>query len=320
MNRLYAFGAACMLLCMLTIPLISTIKPTAQAAQAGANAVTQPVSSDETVTMYDTASKKLISLPVEEYLIGVVACEMSASNQPEALKAQAVAAYTLLCKKKQDGGSSTYSGADISNNPEQDQGYIDQDARKEKWKDSADENEQKIKQAVQAVSGLQILYDGEPILAAYHAISGGRTEDSENVWGSSYPYLKPVESVGDLLAPDYASTVTYTKQEFIQLAAELPVTLSADANFISTPECTSSGTVQSYQLGGQSFTGQQMRKAFGLRSANFDLSEKDGNLVFTVRGYGHGVGMSQYGANYMAQQGSDFKEILQWYYTGCTIE
>ena len=177
-----------------------------------------------------------------------------------------------------------------------------------------------IDQAVQAVSGIALLYNGEPADAVYHSISAGKTESAEVVWGSAVPYLVPVESVGDLLAPDYLSSATFTPDELREKLSTLCALEGEPADWIGECDYSSSGTVKTIQLAGVTLTGQQIRSALELRSANFDLTYQEGSFVFTVRGYGHGVGMSQYGAQCMAQQGSSYTEILSWYYPGCTVE
>ncbi|MBQ2676137.1 MAG: stage II sporulation protein D [Clostridia bacterium] len=309
MNKLYGVFIVLMIICMLTIPLIAINKPLSPTNEPTSTG--QAPNNSDTVLLYDIKSKKTLKLSPLEYTVGVVASEIPASFDTEALKAQAVAAYTVAL----------HFNKDLSNDPEKHQGYIDSVARKEKWGSKFDEYEKKVTDAVKSVLMQKITYNNKPILAVYHAISGGKTESAQTVWGKNYDYLVPVESAGDVLAPDYISKITYTKDEFISMATALGLKLSGEvSSFISTPTCTDSGTVKSYKLGGKTFTGQQMRKAFSLRSANFELSAADNKLVFTVRGYGHGVGLSQYGANYMAQQGSDYKEILKWYYKGCEIQ
>ena len=148
----------------------------------------------------------------------------------------------------------------------------------------------------------------------------GKTENSRDIWGGELPYLKAVSSPGDKLSPDYASEVSVSAEELKRkLGSEC--TLSGDpAAYFGEPERTDSGSVLTVSVCGNEITGGKIRSIFNLRSLNFSVKYADGNFVFTVLGYGHGVGMSQYGANYMAKQGSDFKEILTYYYTDCKVE
>jgi stage II sporulation protein D len=157
-------------------------------------------------------------------------------------------------------------------------------------------------------------------LAAYHAISAGKTETAKNVWGTDYPYLQSENSVADLLCSEFYSEVIVPKDEFLTKLVELGVENARESEkIIGENKKSDSGTVLNISLCGKNFTGAQIRKAFNLRSAVFDLILKEDSLVFTVSGYGHGIGMSQFGANYMAQQGSDYKEIITAYYRDIEI-
>lgn len=270
------------------------------------------------VLMEDT--QKVEEIDAREYIFGVLACEMSMKYHEEALKAQAVAAYTFACRRRQERLSNPQQAYDITSSSQLDQGYITRQQANEKWGENAKEYTEKLEKVIDSVDGYIIVYDGQPILAAYHAISGGKTEAAENVWGTAFPYLQPVESIGDMLSPGYLSEVKVTAEEFKTAMQPLGVELEGDpAGWVGEPERSQSGTVLKIKIGGKEFTGKDIRQAFSLRSANFDLAYSEGGFAFTVRGYGHGVGMSQYGANYMAQQGSTFLEILSWYYPGCQL-
>ena len=210
---------------------------------------------------------------------------------------------------------------DITDDYSIDQGYLTQKKRKEKYKDSFEKMEKRVKNLVKTVKNQLIFYKNEPILALYHDTSGGKTENAKDIWGGDYPYLVAVESVSDLLNPEYLSTVTYTKPEFLARLKTLGGSLSNDkSDFVGKATTTDSGTVKTIKIGAKSYTGQSVRKAFSLRSANFDLVYEDKKFIFTVRGFGHGVGMSQYGAKSMANDGDSYKQILEWYYKGCKIK
>lgn len=254
------------------------------------------------------------TLTREEYLFGVVAGEMPALYEEEALKAQVVCAYTFLKWRQKENSDKAY---DITDNYQIDQCYISEQKALEKWGSKADEYKQKIESAIKSVSGQALNYNGEIILSVYHAISGGTTESAKNVWGKEYPYLQPVSSVGDKLSANYITTVDTTKEKIEGcFSVTLPAGLKGTfADF----KRTSSGYVKSVKIGGKEFTGSQVREALGLKSTNFNVQLKDNIFTFTVYGYGHGVGLSQNGANYMAQQGSDYKEILAHYYKGTEI-
>ena len=271
------------------------------------------------IKLYLTDEKTTLSIDKNEYILGVVAAEMSAENNIEALKAQALAAYTFAYRKHIQS-SKANSEYDLTNDSTLDQSYIDEEGRKTKWGEKFTENENKIKQAIEAIDNQLIVYNGEPILAAYHAISAGKTETAKNVWGTDYPYLQSENSVCDLLSSNFYSEVSVGVDDFTKKITELGVQISGDTeNIIGKCNKSPSGTVLNIELCGSKITGAKIREAFDLRSAAFDLVFKNNNFVFTVSGYGHGVGMSQFGANYMAMQGSDYKEIITTYYRGCEI-
>ncbi len=269
--------------------------------------------------IYDPNTEKITNISERDYIVGVVAAEMPATYQAEALKAQTVAAYTYACYKRNIRAKDNKE-YDLVIDSNTDQGFIPKDKLSQKWGDNTQEYLKKIEQAVDEVLGYVLTYDNQPIFAAYHAISGGKTESAANVWGKDYAYLQSVDSVGDLLCSTYLSEVTFSAQELAEKTKNL-CDLSGDtASWIGESKRSDSGTVLNITLGGKSVTGKQMRSALSLRSANFDVTQENGTFKFTVRGYGHGVGMSQYGANYMALQGNNFMEILAWYYKDCTLQ
>ena len=256
---------------------------------------------------------------MDEYLWGVVAAEMPASFEEEALKAQACAArtYTVICQ-----GASKHPEADICADSTCCQAYIARDAAEARWGLNAEEYGDKIQQAVEGTDGLGILYEGEPIQALFFSSAAGQTVDAVEVWGNSVDYLKSVDSPEGDEVPNYHSQVMLTAQQVKDavLAAYPGADLSGDpGTWFGTPVCTQGETVSSITLGGVTLTGGQVRTLFSLRSAAFTVSWDGEQFTFDVTGYGHGVGMSQYGANAMAKEGSDFQEILTWYYTGTEV-
>lgn len=262
-----------------------------------------------------TQTGEITELSRNDYIFGVVAAEMPALYDEEALKAQAVAAYTYACVRKAQNSGEDY---DITTDITVDQGFITEAAAREKWGDKAEEYATKIKKAVSEVDGLMITYGGKPITAVYHAISSGKTEDSKNVWGKELPYLKAVVSEGDKLADNYITEASFT---FDELKEKLKTEIGEKSEgLIKVVSKTPSGRVEEAQVNGNTVTGAEISSLLDLRSSCFDVKFVDDKYVFTVYGYGHGVGMSQTGADYMAEQGSDFKEILTYYYTGCKVE
>lgn len=263
-------------------------------------------------------------LRLDEYLTGVVAAEMPAAFEEEALKAQTTAArtYTLYQMAHGSGGKHD-SGADLCDDPGCCQAYLTEERLRQNWGDGAEENLQKIRAAEEATDGYAILYDGVPILAAFHSSSADGTEDAAAAWSASVPYLQRVESPeSEETVPNYRSTVSFTEEEFrkIILAAKPEAQLDGDAaGWIDGITRDSSGYVSSVSVGGVTMRGVELRRLLGLRSACFRVRAAEGLLTFTTRGYGHGVGLSQYGANALAQEGKSWQEILQWYYTGVTV-
>lgn len=321
------------LILLLTAPIISIYivnRVQLNSSKADKQDVSQSDSSffptdERTVTVFLETSERKIIITELEYVCGVVACEMPMSYENEALKAQAVAAFTMLRQRQQTYSAQNVSASDkdfvISSSASTVQGYITQEQMKAKWGNDFEEHYTRLKNLVASVADEYIAYGGDPILAAYHSISCGTTEDAANVWGGSYPYLSPVSSTSDSNAEGYSSKVEFTTDQFKKICSEkLNLTLGENASdWLGDSIRSESGYVMSYQIGGKSFTGQKLRNTFGLRSACFTLKYSDGKFVFSVRGYGHGVGMSQYGANEMAKQGATYREIIAHYYQGTEI-
>lgn len=258
-------------------------------------------------------------LSEKEYIIGVLAGEMSPDNLDEALKAQAVAAYSyaLYMREKRLSSGGEF---DLTDSPDTDQKYLSKTERVALWQDSFDKNEGRLEEIFEAVKGEYISFGGKPILALYHSVSSGKTENCSNVFGGVYPYLCSVESSYDLLSPDYLTVISYDSKEFAEKALNLNITLVGEpTDWIREPERSETGNVLSYTLAGHKFKGTEMRSAFSLPSSNFDLVYENGKFKFTVRGHGHGVGMSQYGASHMAKLGSGYADILALYYPGTII-
>ena len=255
-----------------------------------------------------------IELSAFDYIVGVVAAEVPVSFAKEAIKAQAVAARTYLEHGRKNP---KHENADICADFECCQAYMSQDALKEKWGKNYDKYIDIIKSAVAETDGEYLSFEGEPILAAFHSSSAGATEEGD------YPYLQSVPSPeNEENVPNYITTLTLRDIDFrdtvLYLKPEADMTGEAD-EWIENTELTSSGRVGSMTVGGVSFTGAELRKLFSLRSTAFTVEHADGEFTFTVTGYGHGVGMSQYGANVMAKDGADYKEILSHYYPGTEL-
>lgn len=276
----------------------------------------------ETICVYDHRAERTFEMDFEEYIYCVTASEMPALRELEALKAQAVAARTYALLKLTEGGCGR-GGADICTDSGHCQAFHTADELWQLWGDDAVEADARVRRAVEQTRGLILTYDGAPINALFHASSGGHTEDVENVYSEALPYLRGVDSPGEDQYSGYYSTREFTQAEFRARAAELGCELDADAPLVDQVRIealTDAGQVAVLRIGDGALTGRQVRKAFSLRSQCFDIAFDDaGGVIFDVRGFGHGVGMSQNGADAMAREGCDFEQILLHYYTGVEL-
>ena len=265
---------------------------------------------------------RLSEYTMAEYLPGVLAAEMPASFEGEALKAQAVAARTYILNRAASGPVTAHPEADVCDDVFCCKAYLAPDALRERWGDQFDACWQKISAAVAATDGCCILYEGSPIQAVFHSSTSGMTESSGNVW-SPVPYLISVsspESEADV--PHFVSAVEVSEEEFKRtVSASYPdAALDGDPSvWLEDAGRYDSGRVAYVTLGGVQVTGAELRRMFALRSTSFTLEYADGRFLFTVSGYGHGVGLSQYGANVMARQGASYAEILAHYYPGTAL-
>lgn len=268
----------------------------------------------------DVATGEVLSVSVRDYLIGAVAAEMPASFAPEALKAQAVAAHTYaqrLVLLAQGTADASLKGAHFSNDSSRFQAFYTDAQMQEVFGEQYAEVHKKIAAAVDAVSAELLLYDAQPIVAAFHAMSSGKTESAAHVWGEHLPYLVAVDSSTDCDAPLFEQTAAFSAQEVQTMLSQEREDLwlgNAPENWLVIAETSDSGTVLRLNAGNAFFTGQEIRRIFSLRSAAFTVDYADGKFTFTTKGYGHNVGMSQYGANAMANAGSTYRDILAHYY------
>ena len=258
------------------------------------------------VTIY-RSNGTVIEKEIEEYIVGVVAAEMPASFNVEALKAQSVIARTYTLRKINKGEVLT----DTVNT----QSFIDETEMKTKWGSDYSKYYNKIKSAVNATKGQYLTYNGEYIDAVYHSTSNGKTEDAVNVWGNNIPYLKSVDSSWDKSASSY---LKINSKEFHTVMNIFGIDINENTE-ISILSRNESGRVNEVKIGDSIYSGIELRNKLGLRSADFDISVENGNLTIITRGYGHGVGMSQYGANGMASAGYNYKDIIRHYYRGVKI-
>ena len=266
-----------------------------------------------------TKEGEIRELTMADYLWGVVAAEMPASFEEEALKAQACAARTYTAVLQ---SSAKHPDADICGDSTCCQAYIERSAAEARWGLNAREYGAKIDRAVAETDGLGVLYQGKPIQALFFSSAAGRTVDAVEVWGNAVDYLKSVDSPEGDEVPNYHSQAVLGAEEVksLTLNAYPGADLSGDpSGWFGEASRNEGGGVISIPLGGVTLTGGQVRSLFSLRSACFTVTWDGAQFIFDVTGYGHGVGMSQYGANAMAKDGGGFEDILTWYYTGAQV-
>ncbi len=276
---------------------------------------------DVYLQVYNTAEKTTEYVNIEEYLPGVIAAEMPASYESEALKAQAVAARSYIFYKL-DIVSPEHPDAAVCDNPNHCKAHISETDARAKWaKSDADHYWEKIVNAVDSTRGEYMICGDEVVEAFFFAQSGGRTENSEDVWGESRPYLKSVESPENSSSQSSISTKELTFREFRKALNTLhpEITVNGSAPVIGEIIRTQGQSVKTVSIDKTVFTGKELRTIFGLKSANFTVELAQNSVVFSVIGYGHGVGMSQTGANEMAKNGEKYTEILSHYYTNIQI-
>lgn len=277
-----------------------------------------------TIKLLHKASNIAEELPIDEYLYGVVSAEMPASYELEALKAQAIAArtYTIYQIANTKG---KHGDCDICDDSTCCQAWISKEDRLKKWDEQERENYwNKITKAVDTTAGKIITYSGEPINAFFHSNSGGKTELPSNVWigGKDFPYLQSVETAGEDSYTQYNSEVKVSKNELLEILKKEFTDISInfeEEDCIKIIDYTTSGRVKTVKFGNTEIAGTRVRSLLGLKSTNFSINMDGENIIFSVIGYGHGVGMSQTGADSMAKEGKSCEEIIRHFYTGVEI-
>ena len=275
-----------------------------------------------TIKLLHSNTGEIEELDFDTYLYGVVSAEMPASYEIEALRAQAVIARTYTMYKVANG--SKHEDADICDNPACCQAWISKENRLARWDENLrDEYWNKIVDSVDSTSGRYVAYENQPINAFFHSNSGGMTELPVNVWGGQYPYLQVVATSGEENYNGYSSEVEVSKDELIQKMLEKYSNFQInfdEVNCIQILDLTESGRVKTMKIGNISLSGVEVRKIFELKSAKFEFEINGDKIRFKVIGYGHGVGMSQNGADSLAKQGMNYEEIIKYYYKDVEIK
>jgi stage II sporulation protein D len=283
------------------------------------------------IRVYLTKEKRVIEVPLEEYVQGVVAAEMPADFHLEALKTQALAARTYIVYRLQKGSFSdmqkwgTAAETAYVTDTVQHQVYLTDKQLQRIWGKEYEEKRKKIAQAVEATRGQILTYKGKPIYAAFFSTSNGKTENSEDYFSTAYPYLRSVDSPWDQESPKYKQQKSFAIKEVMRKLEEktgkkIAIPAFQQGTGIKVITRTEGGRVGKIRIGDQIFTGREVREALQLSSSDFTWHVAQDRIVFTTYGYGHGVGLSQWGANLMAQQGKTAQEIVAHYYRGVSIQ
>ena len=270
------------------------------------------------VSVYRAEAKSVDQMSLDDYLVGVVACEMPAEFDIEALKAQTLAARTFVMNRLLNKPNSIPGGAEVRDTTA-DQVYKSKSELKQLWGSDYNRKIKRIEQAVQETEDQIITYQGQIIQSPlFFSTSNGYTENSENYWETKIPYLRSVPSPWDKTSPKYTWT---QKMSVATVEADLGIQLpQQDGELGKVTKWTTGGKqVGSFSIGGNTFTGRDIREKLGLRSADFSMTRKGNAVTITTKGYGHGVGMSQYGADALAKKGKTYKQIIEYYYTGVQI-
>ncbi len=356
---------------MISIPLISFIIN--RESQKEKEEVNNKINSNSKITVLNHKTNKLFKIEIKEYIKGVVLSEIPANFHEEAIKAQAIVANTYLLRQiesQKNSKDQTLKGAHISTDPNKHQGYMsNSDAKnfykdkyeeyenkvsnyvyqvidkviiynnqpiiaayhsmsngtdaKNFYKDKYEEYENKVSNYVYQVIDKVIIYNNQPIIAAYHSMSNGKTESAKNIWGSDVPYLQPVNSEVDILNQNYENTIYISAEEVEQKLKDnnKDLVLPDDkSTWFESITRSDSNNVLEILIGNINFSGTQIRNIFKLKSNTFDIKYSENNFIFTTKGYGHGVGMSQYGANSLAYQGKSYNDIINHYYKNTEIK
>ncbi|MCH1625160.1 stage II sporulation protein D [Fredinandcohnia quinoae] len=271
------------------------------------------------VAVYRANMGNTVDIPLEEYVIGVLASEMPASFELEALKAQALAARTYVVRQmlsEQKVGVPKGTNADVTDTTSH-QVYKSKEELKNEMKEDYDWKMEKLIKAVTETKGQILTYDGAPIDASFFSTSNGYTENSEDYWKNPYPYLKSVPSPWDKNSKEFHGQITMSVKDFEQ---RLGVKIGDSKEIGKIIERTSSNRVATVEIGGKTFSGKEIREKYlDLRSSDFSWERKGDHIIIDTKGYGHGVGMSQYGADGMAKEGKSYKDIVTYYYQGVQI-
>lgn len=324
MNKLLAGGFGLIIFMVIIVPGVITIAINQIFDKSQVSAIKLE---SVMINVYLHEEDKTVTMPLEEYIKGVVAAEMPAEFEDEALKAQAVAARTYAVKHMRSfggEGAADKPDADVSTDFTKSQAWVDDKTLKTRWGAKFDQYLAKITKVINETHGQIAVYQDQPINAVFHSTSGEKTASAKEIWGNDFPYLQSVACKWDKASPRY--------EEDKEIAiATLGNLLGDDAGVLAAAESgnqeiakiisyTDSGRVKEVKIGAKTFSGQEARTLLGLRSENFSVNVQSDKMIFKTIGYGHGVGLCQYGAGGMAKEGKKYQDILKYYYTGIELK
>jgi len=313
-----------LLLVLMPAALVSLYSPKAEAGKESvAEAVTVSLAAPPAelqIKVYRTEKKVVETLPLEQYIEGVVAAEMPAEFELEALKAQAMAARTYIARRLREGKfEDVPEGAHVLDTIEH-QVYMDDRQRRERWGEQYEWKNRRIRQAVQDTAGIILTYNGEPIDATFFSTSNGFTENASEYWEKPIPYLKSVPSPWDMESPRYEQTVAFPVAEVERkLGVKLDQQAVSSGGAWRVDAMTTGNRIGRITIGGKEFTGREVREKLNLNSSSFSMELRGDQIWITTKGYGHGVGMSQWGANGMAKMGRKAEQIVKYFYQGIDL-
>ncbi|GAA4720879.1 stage II sporulation protein D [Brevibacillus fulvus] len=320
---LFLFIALPLLVVAVPATLVYYFSPATPPVQPAGKSLASPASlpNQIPVKVYRSEKKVVETVPLESYVEGVVAAEMPADFELEALKAQAMAARTYIIRRiNANDFSDVPDGGQVLDTVKH-QVYLDEEQRKQNWGDQFEWKNARIRQAVLETAGMILTYQGDPIDATFFSTSNGFTEDASEYWQQPIPYLRSVASPWDVNSPRYEESKPISVAEVEQkLGVKLDLAAARQGGWYQVIQRTAGNRIGKIQIGNKEFTGRQIREKLGLNSSAFTMELRGNTIVFHTRGYGHGVGMSQWGANGMAKAGKKAEEIVKYFYQGIALQ
>lgn len=285
--------------------------------------ITDKEDTDE-ILVYIKEKDETVPMDINQYIKEAVSAEMPVEFSDEAIKAQAVAVRTYLKKRidnyEKNGADEEHKGGVICTDYKHCAAWISEQDRKAAWDtEKKEEYWKKISRAVEETEDEILIYDNKPISAVFHSTSSGRTENSADVWGGEIPYLVSVESKGDELSPKFYAEKQLSVTEFFEILTNKYSDADINKPFFENIKRSEAGGIINITVCGITMKGTELRTLFDLKSTNIEFLGDDEKILIKTKGYGHGVGMSQYGADYMAKEGKTYRDILMHYYTGAEL-